>query len=140
MDTFEFTILIGAGVIVVGIVVVAGLKALYQRGFEAGQSEGFNFSPEEFQKIYWLALNGFTRLLLLGERGAGTTIFLKGGASKICAIIPMTEIYLSHSVKTVLVIDITPNMAQLKHQFSACDLVRCLLLCQFYAFGHSEIV
>jgi hypothetical protein len=69
MDTFEFTILIGAGVIVVGIVVVAGLKALYQRGFEAGQSEGVNFSPEEFQKIYWLAQNGFTRLLLLGERG-----------------------------------------------------------------------
>jgi hypothetical protein len=71
MDTFEYTILIGAGVIVVGIVVVAGLKALYQRGFEAGQSEGFNFSPEEFQKIYWLAQNGFTRLVLLGERGPG---------------------------------------------------------------------
>ena len=64
-------ILISVGVIFIGILIVAGLKLVYQRGFEAGRSGSVNLSSEDFQKIYWMAQNGFTRLLLIGERGSG---------------------------------------------------------------------
>ena len=56
-----------------GAAIGTGLRALYQRGFDAGERTGaegsINISKDDLKTIHWLASNGFHRLLLLGERG-----------------------------------------------------------------------
>jgi len=53
----------------------AGLQALYKRGFDAGEKAGeegsIRLSADDLMTIHWLAINGFHRLLLLGERASG---------------------------------------------------------------------
>lgn len=68
----EFGSLIyGFLILIFGGAIGAGLQALYRRGFDAGEEGGIKLSKDDRTRIYWLATNGFHRLLMLGEKGAG---------------------------------------------------------------------
>ncbi len=56
-------------ILIFGGAVGAGLQALYRRGFDAGEEGGIKLSKDDRTRIYWLATNGFHRLLMLGEKG-----------------------------------------------------------------------
>lgn len=55
--------------------IAVGLYTVYRRSFDAGEipgeEAGIKLSREDLETIYWLATNGFRRLLLLRERGSG---------------------------------------------------------------------
>ncbi len=61
------------------LAVYLAMSAMYQHGFHVGQMVGWRegaegkmeLSEKDLRQIYWLAINGFRRLLLLSERGEG---------------------------------------------------------------------
>ena len=67
------TLLSSIVILAIGIFVGAWLTKLYRSG-DAGiaqaQEASIQLSPEDSLRLHWLAINGFTRLMIIGERDA----------------------------------------------------------------------